>query len=219
MLTGVATFDASTSQPAHTLVPAMQLLRMISCSRTAFQRHSGMLLRCVHVLRHISEIGHSTSWYAQPHCNCCSYSKFSCAMPSIFAPYTSRRSHRPACLAASCEPMTWADCAFLAQTHVAASLPLMVPPSERARLPHAAEHLSPSNPLGALAEGVTSITDFLWSAWRPRTLAPDEHYVSAFPSCCMGTRRTALYEDQVQMSMHMHGMIGRSSESSCQCRL
>ena len=42
-------------QPAHTLVLAMQLMRMISCScgRPEFLQRSGMLLRCVHVLHDI----------------------------------------------------------------------------------------------------------------------------------------------------------------------
>ena len=39
---------------AHTLVPAMQLMRMISCSsRSGFLQRSGMLLRCVHLLRNV----------------------------------------------------------------------------------------------------------------------------------------------------------------------
>ena len=46
-------FDPSTDT-AYTLNLAMQLMRMVTdCCRTAFLRRSGMLLRCVHVLRHI----------------------------------------------------------------------------------------------------------------------------------------------------------------------
>ena len=38
---------------AHTLVLALQLTRMISCCRATYLQRSGMLLRCLHVLRHI----------------------------------------------------------------------------------------------------------------------------------------------------------------------
>ena len=43
-------------QSAHSLQAALQLLRMLSCcsGRPGFLQRSGMLLRCVHVLRHIT---------------------------------------------------------------------------------------------------------------------------------------------------------------------
>ena len=54
---GNARFDTAVGQQsAYTLQLALQLMRMISCcsGRSDFLQRSGMLLRCVHVLRHIT---------------------------------------------------------------------------------------------------------------------------------------------------------------------
>ena len=46
-----------------------------------------------------------------------------------------------------------------------------------------------------LSEGVTCLMDYLGHPWQPDHLPPDGYHLSAFPSQCVGTRRTALYQE------------------------
>ena len=47
----------------------------------------------------------------------------------------------------------------------------------------------------AMQECVTSLGDFLGHPWRPAVLPPDEHHITGFPSQCVGTMRSALYQE------------------------
>ncbi len=67
-------FGLSSTHAAHTLVLALRLMRLISCGckRPTFPLHSGMLLRWVHLLRHILAACPVTRVCLQPLLQCCS---------------------------------------------------------------------------------------------------------------------------------------------------
>jgi hypothetical protein len=69
------------------------------------------------------------------------------------------------------------------------------PAAGAARLPWALVHGWHSALWQAMAEGVTCLTDFLGSPWRPHEMAPDADHVSCWPSRSVGTARTALYQE------------------------
>ena len=62
-----------------------------------------------------------------------------------------------------------------------------------ARLPPAAKQLPGRVLSEVVAEGATVLTDFLLGPWRPRSLLPDVYHVCLWPSCLVGTYRSALY--------------------------
>ena len=98
----------------------------------------------------------------------------------------------PGCPSTTCGLVTCADSPVLAQMKG-----VLRPSAEPARLPPAAKQLPAYMRLKALMEGVTLLSNFLGYNWRPRQLPPEAHYVSGFPSHCIGTLRSALYEEQV----------------------
>ena len=74
---------------------------------------------------------------------------------------------------------------------------LLRAPAEPARLPYAPKALWQADVWKALAEGVTSISDFLGQGRRPDDVALDVHHMTGFPSQFVGSMRTALYQEQV----------------------
>ena len=81
---GDAKFCAAGIQPADNLCTALQLMRMISCcsGSAGFLQRSGMLLRCVHLLRHIMAACPVSGTVCIMCCGWCTASTFACAMPS-----------------------------------------------------------------------------------------------------------------------------------------
>ena len=243
-------------RPAHTLAPAMQLVRLISCCRHDFLRRSGMLLRCVHLMHRLLLAAPPSAIVTVCSPRTAGPAAFTCArlhtrgVPPLY--HRDMPSPVPACThegfrhytietclhlcplahtrgsattpskiwvrmprilgslrtdvicfpcgnrhnASSCEPATRADRPAPAQTEEAASA-LLRPPAKPARLPPAAQHISPHTFFLALTESAETLADFMVYYWRPRELSPDTHYASFWPSTSIGTLRTALYRDQV----------------------
>ena len=63
------------------------------------------------------------------------------------------------------------------------------------RLPFAPERGWQRGLWAAVQECVTSLGDFMGHPWRPAALPPDEHHITGFPSQCVGTMRSALYQE------------------------
>ena len=94
--------------------------------------------------------------------------------------------------------MARADCASAAQpSGVAGARKLLRPPGEPARLPFLAAQACQAELWKALTEGVASIADFLGYVWRRKGLPPDNLFVAVHPCWCMGSMRSALFQEQV----------------------
>ena len=89
-------------------------------------------------------------------------------------------------------------CAWSVPAQATGAAKLLGRPDEPARPPHAAACTLPDMLFAALAESVTCVSDLLaHHHWRPEDLAPDAHYVANFPSCRLGTLRSALCPGEV----------------------
>ena len=74
---------------------------------------------------------------------------------------------------------------------------MLKPPAEPARLPFLAAEMVWQRVLRmCLMECTTLLTDFLGHPWRlPATRPVDQHFVNFFPSCRIGSARTALFQE------------------------
>lgn len=196
----------------------MLLMRMISCSmRARCLQRTGMLLRCVHLLRHIVAacpaflmVGMSAlrvlQFPSRSPVQCCCHMHL----------WQALSNHWRACSPASCKPVSVLTALFWARTKEPAGAWLLWSPAQLARLPPAAKQLPLHTLLRVLTEGVTLWTDFLAYNWRPRQLLPDAIYVPLFPSASIGTLRSALYQDQVTTVL---GVSRQPWYVTCRCTL
>ena len=81
---------------------------------------------------------------------------------------------------------------------------LLRAPAEPPRLPYSPDHCWQADLWKALAEGVTSLTDFLARGWQRGEVPLDAHHVTAVPTYFVGSVRTALYAEQVCGSVAAH---------------
>ena len=173
-------FHPSGNQLAQMLLLAMEVMRMVTycCNRDGLPQHTGMLLRCVHLLRHILAA--------------CPLTPLVCL---ILLPVT--YLHPLDLLESANVPprLSWmhADCTCSGAQGDQGTHKLLRSPIELARLPYTPTCGWQHALWKAVAKSVAMITVYLKHPWRPHEIDHHKITVDGFPSTCVGFARTALY--------------------------